>query len=155
MWSADLLTVSVCPAATWVGGAFIVGTAEIVYTPSRGLISSLVMLFGFSLSFIIGKSDETLLALLFKCHIGKKNLGFHFDTKCDVLFVLNEGSLTFVKPMRERHFVTMLDPFHVKYGKALAAALSLVSVFIDVVWFPATLIGLGTFHYFVYLYPRM
>lgn len=96
VWSADLLTVSVCPAATWVGGAFIVGTAEMAYTPSRGLIASLLMLLAYSLAFIIGKSDETLgrtdtepsstrVALLFRCHIGR-SLGFTFDSKCDVLF---------------------------------------------------------------------
>lgn len=62
------------------------------------------------------------------------------------MFVLNEGGLVFVKPMREKHFVTMLDPFHVKYGKALAAVMSLVSVVTDLAWFPSTLIGLGKFH---------
>lgn len=146
-----------CPAATWVGGAFIVGTAEIVYTPSRGLIAALLMLLAYSLSFVIGKSDETLLVVqilnLLMSHWGEE-FRFDFYPKCDVLFVLNKGSLVFVKPMRERHFVTMLDPFHIKYGKALAAALSLVSVVIDLVWFPATLIGLGRFHYVCNLYPR-
>ncbi|XP_028458776.1 high affinity choline transporter 1-like [Perca flavescens] len=68
--------------ATFVGGGFIVGTAEMVYTPSMGLTWVLVMLMAYSSSFII-------------------------------------GGLVFAKPMRERRYVTMLDPFHAKYGKAL------------------------------------
>ncbi|GLD74545.1 high-affinity choline transporter 1-like isoform X2 [Lates japonicus] len=53
------------------------------------------------------------------------------------------GGLVFAKPMRERNYVTMLDPFHFKYGKVLTAVLSLASIFMDVVWVPTTLIGLG------------
>ncbi len=49
----------------------------------------------------------------------------------------------FAKPMRDRNYVTMLEPFHEKYGKAWTAVLSLASVVIDVVWVPTTLIGLG------------
>ncbi|XP_041645674.1 high-affinity choline transporter 1-like [Cheilinus undulatus] len=39
--------------ATWVGGGFIVGTAEMVYTPSMGLTTAIVMNTAFSSSFII------------------------------------------------------------------------------------------------------
>lgn len=42
--------------ATWVGGAFIVGIVEMVYTPSMGLIRTLILLMGYSSSFIIGKT---------------------------------------------------------------------------------------------------
>uniref|UniRef100_A0A8D0CSQ0 High-affinity choline transporter 1-like n=1 Tax=Sander lucioperca TaxID=283035 RepID=A0A8D0CSQ0_SANLU len=94
--------------ATFVGGGFIVGTAEMVYTPSMGLTWVMVMLMAFSSSFIIGK-------------IG----------------------LVFAKPMRERRYVTMLDPFHAKYGKALTAGLCLVSLSLDVLWVPLILIALG------------
>lgn len=45
--------------------------------------------------------------------------------------------------MRERHCMTVLDPFHQKYGKALTAAMSLVSLCLDMFWVPATLTGLG------------
>ncbi|XP_033934840.1 high-affinity choline transporter 1-like [Pseudochaenichthys georgianus] len=51
--------------------------------------------------------------------------------------------LVFVKPMRDRHCVTLLDPFNTKYGKGITAALSLASISLDVVWLPCTLIGLG------------
>ncbi|XP_037639121.1 high-affinity choline transporter 1-like isoform X1 [Sebastes umbrosus] len=92
--------------ATWVGGGFIVGTAEMVYTPSMGLTSAIVMLIGYTSTLII---------------VG----------------------LVFAKPMRERNYMTMLDPFHAKYGKVLTAGLCLASVSLDVLWVPATLIGLG------------
>ncbi|KAJ4921941.1 hypothetical protein JOQ06_021712 [Pogonophryne albipinna] len=92
--------------ATWVGGGFIVGLAEMVYLPSMGLTWAILMLLAYSSSFII----------------------------C---------GLVFVKPMRDRNCVTLLDPFNAKYGKGITAALSLASISLDVVWLPATLIGLG------------
>lgn len=57
---------------------------------------------------------------------------------------LNVGGALFVNPMRDRKCMTMLDPFHFKYGKAITTALSLVSIFLDVIWVPTTLTGLGT-----------
>lgn len=54
-----------------------------------------------------------------------------------------KGGLVFAKPMRERNFVTIIDPFHIKYGKVLTAVMSLMSIFLDLTWVPATLIGLG------------
>ncbi|XP_034537139.1 high-affinity choline transporter 1-like [Notolabrus celidotus] len=92
--------------ATWVGGGFIVGTAEMVYTPSMGLTLAVVMLVAYSSSFFI-------------------------------------AGLVFTKPMRDRHCMTMLDPFTMKYGKVITAGLSLVSLSTDVTWVPTTLIGLG------------
>ncbi|XP_037639124.1 high-affinity choline transporter 1-like isoform X3 [Sebastes umbrosus] len=77
-----------------------------VYTPSMGLTSAIVMLIGYTSTLII---------------VG----------------------LVFAKPMRERNYMTMLDPFHAKYGKVLTAGLCLASVSLDVLWVPATLIGLG------------
>ncbi|XP_039640428.1 high-affinity choline transporter 1-like [Perca fluviatilis] len=92
--------------ATIVGGGFIVGTAQMVYTPSMGLTWVLVMFMAYSSSFII---------------VG----------------------LVFAKPMRERRYVTMLDPFHAKYGKVLTAGLCLASLSLDVLWVPLILIALG------------
>lgn len=46
--------------------------------------------------------------------------------------------------MRNARFVTMLDPFQVKYGRAVTVSQSLVSLLIDVTWIPATLTALGT-----------
>ncbi|XP_078016975.1 high-affinity choline transporter 1-like isoform X2 [Epinephelus lanceolatus] len=92
--------------ATWIGGGFIVGTAEMVYTPSMGLTWAIVMITAYSSSFIIA--------------------GF-----------------VFAKPLRERHCVTMLDPFHAKYGKSITAGLAMVALLMDLLWVPTILIGLG------------
>nr|XP_061794077.1 high affinity choline transporter 1-like [Nerophis lumbriciformis] len=40
--------------ATWVGGGFIVGTAEMVYTPSMGMAWATAVTLGYSTSFILG-----------------------------------------------------------------------------------------------------
>ncbi|XP_034537166.1 high-affinity choline transporter 1-like [Notolabrus celidotus] len=92
--------------ATWVGGCYIMGLTEMVYTPSMGLTSAVLMITAFSFSFIF-------------------------------------GGLVFAKPMRDNKYVTMLDPFLVKYGKALLVIQSLTSLLIDVVWLAGTLISLG------------
>ncbi|KAM3606806.1 uncharacterized protein V6R79_023481 [Siganus canaliculatus] len=92
--------------ATWVGGGLIVGTVEMVYTPSMGLTWTIVMVMAYSSSFIVAGS-------------------------------------VFCKKLRERKCVTMLDPFHEKYGKVFTAGMSLASLFLDVLWVPSTLIGLG------------
>ncbi|XP_039640427.1 high-affinity choline transporter 1-like isoform X2 [Perca fluviatilis] len=51
--------------ATFVGGGLIVGTAEIVYTPSMGLTWAMVMLMAYSSSFIIGGTMSVVLDLSF------------------------------------------------------------------------------------------
>lgn len=50
------LSVSLChfSIATWVGGGFILGVAEAVYTPKLGLLWALMPV-QYSLSFILGK----------------------------------------------------------------------------------------------------
>ncbi|XP_068604347.1 high-affinity choline transporter 1-like [Brachionichthys hirsutus] len=101
-WVVGIFTLT----ATWVGGGFIVGTVELVCTPSMGLSRALVVFLSYSLSFII-------------------------------------GGLLFVRPMREQNCVTMLDPFHIKYGKAVTAGLSLLSVLLDVAWVASILSSLG------------
>ncbi|KAF7650402.1 hypothetical protein LDENG_00126510 [Lucifuga dentata] len=92
--------------ATWIGGGFFVGTAEMVYNPSAGLI------------WVV-------------CYASGSTLGFVF------------GGLFFAGPMRDRRYMTMLDPFQIKYGKISAAILSLVSLLSNVLWVTTTLIGLG------------
>uniref|UniRef100_A0A087X623 Uncharacterized protein n=1 Tax=Poecilia formosa TaxID=48698 RepID=A0A087X623_POEFO len=91
--------------ATWVGGGFIVGTAEAVYNPSMGLTWA-VMPITATLCFIIG--------------------GFFF-----------------AEPMRNSKYVTMMDPFQIKYGKVPTAALSLACLVSEIMWVTGTLIGLG------------
>lgn len=58
----------------------------------------------------------------------------------------------FVKPMREKNCMTMLDPFHFKYGKVLTAGMSLISLFLDLIWVPGTLIGLGRLYRLGYIH---
>ncbi|XP_068184434.1 high-affinity choline transporter 1-like [Antennarius striatus] len=53
------------------------------------------------------------------------------------------GGLLFVKPLRDRNCVTMLDSFHIKYGKVIMTGMSLIALLIDVTWIPGTLTGLG------------
>ncbi|XP_068160709.1 high-affinity choline transporter 1-like [Antennarius striatus] len=101
-WMVGIFTMT----ATWIGGGFIVGTVELVCTPSMGLSRAMVMLLSCSVSFIT-------------------------------------GGLLFVRPMRERNCVTMLDPFHIKYGKVVTAGLSLISVVLDLTWVATTLSSLG------------
>lgn len=57
-------------AATWVGGGFIMGVAEIVYNPELGLIWALMPV-QYSLSFVIGKS-YTKGEMLHLCHMDRK-----------------------------------------------------------------------------------
>ncbi|XP_068184085.1 high-affinity choline transporter 1-like [Antennarius striatus] len=55
----------------------------------------------------------------------------------------HDRGLLFVKPLRELNCMTMLDSFHVKYGKVIMAGMSFFSIFIDVTWLPPTLTGLS------------
>uniref|UniRef100_A0A0F8BTR8 High-affinity choline transporter 1 n=1 Tax=Larimichthys crocea TaxID=215358 RepID=A0A0F8BTR8_LARCR len=92
--------------ATWVGGAFIIGVAEFVYDPTKGLIWALLPL-QMSVSFVI-------------------------------------GGLFFAKPMRDKNYTTMMDPFQRKYGKTLTGLLAVVPFISEVMWVPVTLISLAT-----------
>ncbi|XP_056891664.1 high-affinity choline transporter 1-like [Takifugu flavidus] len=103
--SISLLVGIFTMTATWVGGGFILGVAEAVYTPKLGLLWALMPL-QYSMAFIF-------------------------------------GGLFFAKPMRERMYVTMMDPFQIKYGNLLSGALVLPSIMMDVLWVAATLLGLG------------
>ncbi|XP_071314241.1 high-affinity choline transporter 1-like [Trachinotus anak] len=91
--------------ATFVGGGYIMGIAEVVYTPTMGLAWA-VMPFTAAMSFIV-------------------------------------GGLFFAKVMRDRKYVTMMDPIQIKYGNVIGGVLSVVLVIADTVWVTATLIGLG------------
>uniref|UniRef100_A0AAV2MKL9 High-affinity choline transporter 1-like n=1 Tax=Knipowitschia caucasica TaxID=637954 RepID=A0AAV2MKL9_KNICA len=91
--------------ATFVGGGFITGLTEAVYTPTMGLTWA-VMPVTAAISFII-------------------------------------GGLFFAKKMRERKYVTMMDPFQQKYGNMISAILSVALLISDIIWVTGTLIGLG------------
>ncbi|XP_034537119.1 high-affinity choline transporter 1-like [Notolabrus celidotus] len=91
--------------ATWVGGTFIIGTAETVYDPKLGLIWAVMPL------------------------------------AATVAFVL--GGLFFAEPMRDRQYVTMMDPFQIKYGNGLSGLLSVAPLLSEIIWVTSTLISLG------------
>lgn len=92
--------------ATFVGGGFITGLTEAVYTPTMGLAWAVMPVTG-ALSFII-------------------------------------GGLFLAKKMRDRKYVTMMDPFQEKYGSTISAVLSVALLISDIIWVTGTLIGLGS-----------
>lgn len=57
------------------------------------------------------------------------------------------GGLFFAKPMRDKMYITMMDPFQIKYGNLLSGALVLPSIMMDLLWVASTLLGLGE-HFF-------
>ncbi|XP_023869028.1 high-affinity choline transporter 1 [Salvelinus sp. IW2-2015] len=91
--------------ATWVGGGFILGNAEVVYDPKRGLAWAIGPI-GFTLSLVV-------------------------------------GALFFVKPVREKNYVTIMDPFQEKYGNTLTAILFVPSLLADIFWIACVLAALG------------
>lgn len=40
-------------------------------------------------------------------------------------------------------YMTMMDPFQIKYGNLLSGALVLPSILMDILWVATTLLGLG------------
>ncbi|KAM4796173.1 high affinity choline transporter 1-like [Rhinophrynus dorsalis] len=91
--------------ATWVGGAYINGIAEIVYLPSRGLAWVHAPL-GYAATFVI-------------------------------------GALFFVKPMRSKNYVTMMDPLQETFGDAMGSILFIPPLLGDIFWFASILASLG------------
>ncbi|NXI42055.1 SC5A7 protein, partial [Galbula dea] len=91
--------------ATWVGGAYINGTAEIIYLPSKGLLW-LQAPVGFALSLVI-------------------------------------GAFFFVKPMRSKNYVTVMDPLQETYGNVMGSLLFIPPLLGEVFWFAAILASLG------------
>nr|CAD7612186.1 unnamed protein product [Timema genevievae] len=107
--------------ATWVGGGYINGTAEAMFT--RGLAWCQVPV-GYSLSLLLGNiTSHSLLG----------------NTTSHSLL----GCILFIKPMREAEYVTMLDPFQVKYGPRVGALLFLPALLGDLFWVGAILNALG------------
>ncbi|KAL6739098.1 hypothetical protein Aduo_012584 [Ancylostoma duodenale] len=89
--------------ATWVGGAYINGTAEALY--NGGLLGCQAPV-GYALSLVM-------------------------------------GGLLFAKRMREEGYVTMLDPFQIKYGQRVGGLMFLPALLGEVFWSAAILSALG------------
>ncbi|XP_045928613.1 high-affinity choline transporter 1-like [Micropterus dolomieu] len=92
--------------ATWVGGGYILGCAEVVYDPTKGLVWALLVPVGFAINLII-------------------------------------GALFFIKPIRTKNYVTLMDPFQEKYGNTVAAILFIPALIADVLWIACILGALG------------
>jgi high affinity choline transporter 7 len=89
--------------ATWVGGGFINGSAEMVYTSGIVWCQAPV---GYALSLVFG--------------------GFLFARK-----------------MRHEGYVTMLDPFQMKYGERMGGLLFIPALLGEIFWSAAILSALG------------
>lgn len=53
------------------------------------------------------------------------------------------GGLFFVKPIRRKNYVTLMDPFQEKYGNTIAAVLFIPALLADVLWVACILGALG------------
>ncbi|XP_006013306.1 high-affinity choline transporter 1-like [Latimeria chalumnae] len=91
--------------ATWVGGSYVNGISEMVYSPSRGLAWAQAPI-GYAISLIL-------------------------------------GGIFFVTPMRSKNYVTMIDPFQIKYGKTMGGLMVIPAVVSDIFWSAAILGTLG------------
>ncbi|XP_068595345.1 high-affinity choline transporter 1-like [Brachionichthys hirsutus] len=91
--------------ATWVGGGYILGTAEVVYSPKQGLI------------WAIGPPAFFINLVV--------------------------GGMFFAKPMRSKHYLTMLDPFQYRYGNMFTTSLLLPALVSDILWVSCILAALG------------
>lgn len=111
--------------ATWVGGGYINGTAEMIYT--SGLMWCQAP-FGYALSLIVGK----------KCCVKKNDPNF-------LLWNYVTGGLLFAEKMRNEGYVTMLDPFQLRYGERIGGLMFLPALFGEVCWSAAILSALGTY----------
>ncbi|XP_056265575.1 high-affinity choline transporter 1-like [Pseudoliparis swirei] len=54
------------------------------------------------------------------------------------------GGLFFAGPMRERRYLTMMDPFQIKYGKVPMTLFAVATLVTNILWVTTTLIGLGS-----------
>ncbi|XP_053735207.1 high-affinity choline transporter 1-like [Synchiropus splendidus] len=92
--------------ATYVGGGFIVGISELVYTPTRGLVWAVMPV--------------------------------------TAIMAFTVGGIFYAKKMRERKYVTMMDPIQRQFGTAVSGVLSVALLVSDIFWVTSALIGLGT-----------
>ncbi|XP_061582024.1 high-affinity choline transporter 1-like [Cololabis saira] len=58
-------------------------------------------------------------------------------------FSLIVGGLCFVKTLRDGQYMTMMDPFQIKYGNIISGLLSVALLIADITWVTGSLIGLG------------
>lgn len=59
---------------------------------------------------------------------------FHASIELILSVCLCPGALFFVKPIRSRNYVTLMDPFQNKYGNTVAAVIFIPALIADVMW---------------------
>lgn len=57
--------------------------------------------------------------------------------------IFSTGGLFFAKPMREKKYITMMDPLQSTYGNMLSAFLMLPALMADILWVAVTVFSLG------------
>ena len=74
----------------------------------------------------------------------KPGISLDDDPKC-LLPILKKGGLLFAKKMRERRYLTMIDPFQEKYGVRIGGLMYIPALFGELLWSAAVLNALGVF----------
>ena len=78
----------------------------------------------------------------------------NYDVKCNsytfkIHVFFSAGGIFFAKPMREAGYVTMLDPFKVKYGDLVAALFYIPPLMGELFWSGSILSALGKFPFII------
>lgn len=56
---------------------------------------------------------------------------------------MTSGGLFFIKPVRSKNYVTLMDPLQEKYGNIVAAVLFIPALLGDILWIGCVLGALG------------
>jgi high affinity choline transporter 7 len=127
-------SVSFILTATWVGGGYINGAAEIVYASGSGFAWCQAP-FGFSVSLIMGKLPHKIQKNAVTTSRGHK--------RCYPVLMAS-GGLFFAKKMRAAGYTTMLDPFQLRFGRIMGGLLFLPAMTGELFWSAAILSALGS-----------
>lgn len=111
--------------ATWVGGGYINGTAESIYT--TGLIWCQAP-FGYALSLVFG-NFITFVSILV--------------SRIGLIMAFLPGGIFFADEMRRQGYVTMLDPLQDAFGERMGGLLFLPALCGEVFWAAGILAALG------------
>ena len=146
--------------ATWVGGGYINGTAEIVY--NDGLVWCQAP-FGYALSLMLGKCKYVHLcirgrekhvsftslpsSLLLLTRAVTSSILFYVSPLFNAVKWLRgqivSGGIFFANKMRTKGYVTMLDPLQDAYGSRMGGLLFLPALCGEVFWSAGILAALG------------
>ena len=132
--------------ATWVGGGYINGTAEIVF--NDGLLWCQAP-FGYALSLMLGRKTSFTFFCKLSNYITSVKITFYclinsccFLGKILQIYLLL-GGIFFANKMRTKGYVTMLDPLQDAYGSRMGGLLFLPALCGEVFWSAGILAALG------------